>query len=125
MRYLLDTHIFIWWLNRDKRLKPSVMDVIQDTGNQVFISTASALEISIKIKRGKVALKTTLKRSFEISGFEILNINLDHALQLEKLPLLHKDPFDRILISQAKAENLTFITTDEKIWKYELPLLKA
>lgn len=123
MRYLLDTHIFVWWLNNDKRLKSSVRAKIQDDTNQIFVSTASALEMTIKRSRGKLRLKTTVKRSFEISGFEVLDINLDHAVQLEKLPLYHKDPFDRILISQAKVERLVLITDDPKIKKYKISTL--
>ena len=125
MRYLIDTHIFIWWLKDDKRLKSSVKDVLQSKNNQVFVSTVSALEMSIKNSKRKLILRTTVKRSFEISGFEVISINLNHAIELGKLPLYHKDPFDRILISQARVENLTFITGDEKIWKYDLSLLKA
>lgn len=123
MRYLLDTHIFVWWLNNDKRLKSSTKEKIQDDTNQIFVSTASALEMSIKRSRGKLRLKTTVKRSFEISGFEVLDINLDHAVQLEKLPFYHKDPFDRILISQAKVEKLILITDDPKIKKYKISTL--
>lgn len=123
MRYLLDTHIFVWWLNNDKRLKSSVREKIQDDTNQIFVSAASALEMSIKRSRGKLRLKTTVKRSFEISGFEVLNINLSHAVQLEKLPLYHKDPFDRILIAQAKVERFTLMTDDPKIKRYKISTL--
>ena len=125
MRYLLDTNIFLWCLNGDKKLKDKIREAIKDSKNQIFVSIASAWEISIKHRAGKLPLKTTLKKCFENSPFEILNINLSHVLPMEKLPLLHKDPFDRILISQAKVENLTLITSDEKIWKYDLSLLKA
>lgn len=125
MRYLLDTHIFLWWLNGDRRLKSSVRDIIQDNSNQILVSVASGLEISIKRRTAKLKLKTTLKRSFEISGFEVLDITLAHALQLEKLHPHHKDPFDRILISQSKEENLILITADKKIWKYNTNILKV
>ena len=127
MRYLVDTNIFLWSLNDDKKLQDEIKNVLKDPQNQIFVSIASAWEISIKNRAGKLPLKTTLKRCFETSPFDTLNISLPHVFEFEKLPLYknHKDPFDRILIAQARVENLTFITTDEKIWKYDLPLLKA
>lgn len=125
MRYLLDTNIFLWSLNGNKKLKGKIKEIIKDTENQIFVSIASAWEISIKNRAGKLPLKTTLSKCFEVCSFEILSIDLNHVFDLETLPLYHKDPFDKILISQARVEDLTFITTDEKIWKYNLSLLKA
>lgn len=125
MRYLLDTNIFLWWLDDDRRLKGAIRSVLGDPNNQIFVSVVSAWEISIKHKAGKLPLKTTVKRCFEVSTFEVLNINLSHIVRLDTLPIHHKDPFDRLLVAQSKGENLTFITTDEKIWKYNLSFLKA
>lgn len=87
----------------------------------------SGIEISIKNRLGKLPLKTTLNRIFEASGFAVLDINSNHLFEFDKLPIHpgHKDPFDRILISQAKVENLTLITSDPKIWKYKIPVLKV
>lgn len=99
--------------------------VIGDGKNQIYVSVANAWETSIKNRNGKLPLKTTLKECFNISTFAVLNIDLEHILMLDKLPLHHKDPFDRILIAQAKAEGLILITSDQMIWKYELPLIKA
>lgn len=123
MRYLLDTNIFLWWLNDDNRLKKSFREAIGDSSNQIITSVASAWEISIKSKTGKLPLKTTFIECVEKSEFEVLNIDIDHVRKLDKLPPIHKDPFDRILIAQAKAENLTLITTDEKIKKYDVKTL--
>src|SRR3989337_2928068 len=105
MRYLLDTNIFIWWLTSDKKLEAAFRKIIEDSTNQILTSVAAGWEISIKQKTGKSSLKTTVKNCFEKSGFDILNIELNHIIQLDKLPLIHKDPFDRILIAQATAEN--------------------
>lgn len=127
MKYLLDTNIFLWSLNGDKKLKGEIREIIENPKSQIFVSIASAWEISIKNRAGKLPLKITLDKCFEILDFKILDITLIHTLEFNKLPLRkdHKDPFDRILISQARVENLTFITSDQKIWKYDLPLLKA
>lgn len=127
MRYLLDTHIFLWWLNGDKKLKNPLKKIIENKENQITVSVVNGIEISVKARTRKIKLKTTIKTMFEISGFQVLDVNLSHVLELDKLHMYknHKDPFDRILISQARVENLTFITTDEKIWKYNLRLLKV
>lgn len=127
MKYLLDTHIFVWWLEGDKKLKRHIRKLLESSENQVFASVINGIEISIKIRNQKLKLKTTVKKMFEISGFEVLDINLNHILEFNKLPLHknHRDPFDRILISQAKVENLTLITSDPKIWKYKISILKA
>lgn len=127
MRYLVDTHIFLWWLNGDKKLKDPIRKFIEDKENKITVSVITGIEVSVKARTGKIKLKTTIKRMFDISGFKVLDVSLNHVLELDKLPLHknHNDPFDRILISQAKVENLTLITSDKKIWKYDLSLLKA
>ncbi len=124
-RYLVDTHIFVWWLNGDSRLKTLVREMVSDTRNSVFVSVVSGWEMSIKIKNRKLKLKTSIKRMYEIAGFKVLDVTLDYVLFLEKLPLYHRDPFDRMLIAQAKAENLTLITSDKKIWKYKVDVLRC
>lgn len=125
MRYLIDTHVFLWWVEDSKRLKDSIKQLLADPQNSVYTSVVSGLEISIKCQSGKLRLKTTLEDCFAKSGFDVLDITLLHAFALKKLPLYHKDPFDRILISQAKEENLILITCDPKIKKYKLPLISA
>jgi PIN domain nuclease of toxin-antitoxin system len=120
MRYLLDTHIFLWWLTDDKKLQEKIKELIKNLNNQIFVSVASAWEVSIKRKIGKLTLQTTIQDCFEGSGFLILDITLDHILEQDLLPVHHQDPFDRILIAQSKAENLIFITDDIKIKQYSL-----
>lgn len=121
-RFLLDTHIFLWWLHDDKKLKASVRKCLETTDNRIFVSVASAWEISTKHRIGKLPWKTTVEECFEKSDFEVLNITLSHALALNALPLHHKDPFDRILIAQAQSENMTLITDDTKMKRYSLTL---
>lgn len=127
MNYLLDTNIFLWWLGDDKRLKDSIKQIINSQDNKICVSVVSCVEISIKHRIGKLPLKTTIKEIFEISDLNIISIDLDHGLALDELPLhkTHKDPFDRMLVCQAKVEGLTLITHDPKIWKYKIKLIKA
>lgn len=125
MRFLLDTHIFLWALEGNKQLKDSVREIIINPDNQIFVSVVSGIEISIKSKIKKLKLKTTLEKMFDISGFGVLNVNFNHVLWMNTLPIYHRDPFDRILIAQAIVENLTLITSDEKIWKYKTSLIKV
>lgn len=124
MKYLLDTHIILWWLNDDKRLKESLRQVLKDSKNRVFLSIATAWEISIKYKTGKLSLKTTLEECFKQARFAtILPITLDHLLKLNSLPLHHRDPFDRLLIAQANIEKLTILTSDPKFKEYQVKVL--
>ena len=121
--YLLDTHIFLWSLDETKRLTKEVAKILKDPRNRIFVSVATAWEISIKQKKGKLPLKTTLEECFRKSNFEILEIKLPHILQLENLPTYHKDPFDRMLVAQAIVEKLMIITEDGKIKKYDVSVL--
>ena len=126
MRYLLDTHIFLWWLNDDKRLSSRVKDIIKDNGNVVCVSVASAWEISIKLKtNSSFKLKTTIAKTFKIAEFTVLDISLRHALRLHTLPLHHKDPFDRMLVAQAQEDEMVLITNDPKIKKYDISILPS
>lgn len=120
---MLDTHIFIWWLLSDKRLKNSWQQLIADPGNLIFVSLVSAWEMAIKLKMGKLRLKKTLEECFRDQDFEMLGISLQHIVSLNRLPLKHKDPFDRMLIAQAKVEHCRLITDDQKIKKYRIRVL--
>ena len=123
MRYLIDTHVFLWWLNDDKKLKELAQRAIENPNNQVYVSVATLWEISIKHTLGKLPLKTTLSEIISVSGFELLSITGTHVLELEKLPLFHNDPFDRMLIAQTRVEQLIFITVDEKMKNYDIKIL--
>lgn len=123
MRYLVDTHILIWWISGDRKLKSSVKDVLKDSSNQVYVSVVSGLEIAIKKRTGKIKLKTNLKECFKKSGFSVLDVNLPHVLELDRLPVYHKDPFDRMIVAQASEESLVLISEDPKIKKYKVKTL--
>lgn len=123
MKYLLDTHIFLWWLNNDKKLSTYLREIIANPNNFICVSMVSGWEISIKVRAKKLPLKTSFKKVFENFQFNLLDVNLDHILQLHELPLYHKNPFDRMLVAQSKVEDLTIITTDTKIKKYKVKTL--
>ena len=114
-RLLLDTHVVLWWLQGSDRLKDSVVVLLKDATNEVFVSAASVWEISIKQGLGKLEAPDDLLDLIEQSGFEELSISSFHAEQAGRLPLVHKDPFDRMLIAQAQAEGLILVTHNEAI----------
>lgn len=125
MKYLLDTHVFIWVMEDSKRLKKHIKNEISNSKNKIFVSVVNIWEISIKKSLKKLRTPFDIEASIKKAGLQIIPIQLTHALKVEKLPLIHRDPFDRILISQALVEDLTLITADKKIWKYKLRLIKA
>lgn len=122
--FLLDTHVFIWLMQADKRINPNLRTLIQDPTNNIFISVATVWEIVIKKGLRKIKVPKDIEGGIKYAGLSIMPIELSHVLYVEDLPVYHKDPFDRILIAQAKVENLTFITHDKQIWKYDVDALK-
>lgn len=123
MKYLLDTHILVWWVKHDRKLKPQIRSLVENPQNHIFVSVVNAWEITIKQKKGKLHLKTTLENTFNEPGFELIPITFDHVLNLHQLPLHHKDPFDRMLVAQAISEKLTLITHDQKLKKYKVNVI--
>ncbi len=118
MRLLLDTHIFLWCVNGDKKLTKSTQSRII-SADEVYVSSASIWEITIKIKLNKLQGNVNeIVAAIEKSGFLELPITFSHAAAVANLPDIHRDPFDRILIAQSITEPLTFITADEQIKNY-------
>lgn len=122
MKLLLDTHIFLWWRAEPSRLASDIQDAIA-TADLVYVSAASAWEAAIKVSLGKLRIPTTFEVGVVESGFEKLIIHFAHAEQSAKLPLHHKDPFDRMLIAQATLEGLTLVTHDKQFEAYAVPTL--
>jgi PIN domain nuclease of toxin-antitoxin system len=118
--YLLDTHMFIWWMDNDKRLPKEIFILLSDPHSTVFLSIASVWEIVIKQGKKMLKIPKDVKAGVLASGFELLPIDLVHVLAIKELPHHHKDPFDRMLIAQAKVENLKLLTDDEKVKKYKV-----
>ena len=116
MRFLLDTHTFLWWTLEPEKLPPKVMDIMGDPGHTVVFSVVSAWEALIKAGIGKLVLQESLesiiRRELARNSWDVLPVNLAHTLKLAELPLLHKDPFDRLLIAQSFVEGLTILGRD-------------
>jgi PIN domain nuclease of toxin-antitoxin system len=125
-RYLLDTHIFLWWLSEAHKLEVNIIDIISNSSNIIYISSASIWEIAIKESFGKLKGDANLDSLIENSGFMELKISVKCASLTKTLEPIHKDPFDRMLIVQAKQENLILITADKNILRYQnVKLLQA
>lgn len=126
MRLLLDTHILLWWLADDATLSPQLRSVIEDPASEVFVSAATAWEIAIKRAIGKLDFPMErLSESLAESGFTPLAIQVPHAILAGALPRHHADPFDRMLVAQARHEGLTIVTVDPQIRNYAVAVLDA
>jgi PIN domain nuclease of toxin-antitoxin system len=122
MRLLLDTHALLWWLSDDPALPASARKLIARAGNTVLVSAASAWEIAIKLRLGKLPDASELVGDFDgylaRERFEPLLISPAHAVRAGLLPGLHKDPFDRMLIAQSQAENVPVLSNDAAFDRY-------
>lgn len=118
MTLLLDTHVFLWWRADDRRLGRAARAAIVEA-DVVFVSAATAWEAAIKAALGRLRYPDTIEAGVEASGFEKLPITLAHAELAARLPPHHADPFDRMLVAQAKAEGLTLVTHDRTFAAYE------
>lgn len=125
MRLLLDTHVLLWWLANDLELKPNARSLIAAPESMVFVSAASAWEISIKRALGKLAAPDDLEAQLLRQRFSPLAISIGHALTAGALPRHHEDPFDRLLVAQAGLEGLTIATRDPRFEPYGVPTLAA
>jgi PIN domain nuclease of toxin-antitoxin system len=123
-RLLLDTHVLLWWLEDSPELSDDLKDQI-DSELEVHVSAATVWELSIKTALGKLEIPDDLSELIEQSGLSELPIRFHHAERAGRLPAVHRDPFDRMLIAQALTERLTLVTRDELIHKYDVPILKA
>lgn len=124
MNILLDTHVLLWWQADDPRLTEAARSIIADPSNRLIWSVASSWEIAVKIGIGKLRLDGPLNRLYSdiVSevGAELLPITHVHCCRLATLPLLHRDPFDRMLVAQAQAEELPILSADPKLAMYEV-----
>ena len=128
MNLLLDTHIFLWFISGDSRLPLLFRDAIRDSNNETFLSVASLWEIIIKYKLGKLPLPQSpeifVPQQRQIHQIKSLSISEASLKYLVSLPDLHRDPFDRLLISQALSGNFTIVTVDPAVKNYSVSFLK-
>lgn len=124
MRLLLDTHVLLWWLAGDDALPPGMAVAIGDAGSEVFVSAATVWEISIKQALGKLDFPVDeISEILVAGGFSPLPITVEHARLAGALPRHHADPFDRMLVAQARHEGLTIATVDDSIRRYAVATL--
>ena len=125
MNLLLDTHVLIWALENNPGLSESAREAIVEGENLIFVSAVSVWEISVKQAMGKLHVPDNMIKEIQIHRFTPLEINLQHAHLAGRLPAIHKDPFDRMLIAQSILERLTIVTRDQIINQYDVSVLKA
>jgi PIN domain nuclease of toxin-antitoxin system len=119
---LLDTHVVLWWLVDDASLSDEVKARLDDDPD-VYVSSATMWEVAIKESIGKLTGPDDLPEEIARSGFRQLPISFEHAATAGRLPLLHRDPFDRMLVAQARCEGLTLVTRDPQVRRYEVDVL--
>lgn len=125
MRLLLDTHSLLWWLAEPGTLSTEARNAIMESSSEVYVSAASAWEIAIKKRLGKLEAPDDLEIQIHENRFTPLPIDVRHALAVESLPPIHRDPFDRMLIIQSRLEVLTLVSRNDVISRYEISVLRA
>jgi PIN domain nuclease of toxin-antitoxin system len=127
MRLLLDTHAFIWMFDEPEKLSPKAHALLADSNNDLILSVVSVWEMQIKIKLGKLRFTVPLRELVEsqrrTNSVQVLPVELEHVLALDALPARHKDPFDRLLVAQANAEDAFLVSRDPLFSGYPVQLL--
>lgn len=123
MRLLLDTHTLIWGISEPEKLSKKTKELLSDVDNIILVSTASLWELQIKRSLNKIILPEDFIPQLQKNGYELLNISYKHIERLDEIPLIHRDPFDRMLIAQSMDENVPLITKDSEIAKYNVKII--
>lgn len=127
MRVLIDTHVLLWWLAEESRLSAPARGVLESGGKEVFFSAASAWEIAIKAALGQIELslppRTLLPKVLREQSIRPLDVTLAHALATAELPAHHRDPFDRMLVAQARVEKMAIVTADPAFRRYDVRVI--
>ena len=121
MKLLLDTHLLLWAAGEPERLSSAARQLLDDPANALIFSAASLWEIAIKHRLGRDDFRVdtrVLRRGLLDNGYDELPVTSAHAVALDTLPALHKDPFDRILVAQAQTEGITLVTSDDQVARY-------
>jgi PIN domain nuclease of toxin-antitoxin system len=128
LKLLLDTHLLLWAAGAPERLSRAATDALEDEGNELVFSAASLWEIAIKKSLGRDDFRVeprVLRRGLLDNGYTELPVTSEHAVNVDVLPPVHKDPFDRLLLAQALSEGITLLTTDEQLSQYPGPVRKV
>lgn len=129
MRFLLDTHVFLWAFLSPEKLDQDIIDLLEDAENEKFFSAASAWEIAIKHRHGSIVLPfpppVFIKKALAATDIKQLAITINDTLSAGELPPIHKDPFDRLLITQARHHELFIVTNDHVFEEYEVDIMDA
>lgn len=122
MRLLLDSHVFLWWVNDAPELSAKARAAIRKGQNACFLSVASVWEMAIKVSTGKLALSQPVERfipeQLAANSFRLLEIDFRHVARVESLPFHHRDPFDRLLVAQAMSEKMSVVSADAALSEY-------
>lgn len=129
MKYLLDTHVFLWWITDDKQLPQTIRKIIADGNQELFFSAASCWEIAIKARLGRLTFPKKpdifISDQLAVNAVQSLPILASHALHVFNLPGFHRDPFDRMIVAQSQLEGLPVITSDRLIAGYDVKTIWA
>lgn len=125
MNLLLDTHAVLWWLDDDPTLSDAARAGISDPENTVYLSAVAVWEMRIKQGIGKLDLPDDFEEVLDGQAFSKLPVSVDHAHTIAGLPVIHRDPFDRMLVAQAVVEGMTIVTRDRRIAEYGVDVLLA
>ena len=127
MKFLLDTHSFLWFIGGHTNLSPTARKLIEEVGNQPLLSIVSLWEMAIKLSLGKLALaqafEELIPQQIQLNGIEVLAIEVEHLAEVVKLPFHHRDPFDRLLIAQAMVEQISIVGADSQFDAYAVKRL--
>lgn len=124
MRILLDSHVVLWWLEDNALLGPKSREMIT-SADEAFVSAVTPWELGIKRALGKLSMPDGLVELLEADGFTLLSVTATHAATAPRLPPIHRDPFDRMLIAQAQLETLTLVTADSALADYDVDQFSA
>jgi len=127
MKAVLDTHTFLWWITDQSGLSERVKEILKDKEAQLFISAVTGWEIAIKTQLKRISLPETpplfIPKQIRKNNFEHLPVTILHTLAVYGLPMIHQDPFDRLLIAQARCEKIPIITKDQLIQQYDVKVI--
>lgn len=125
MRVLLDSQVMVWWMGKPDRISRETLQIITDPRNPVYISAASVWELGIKVANGNLTLPEKYLESLMNDGFATLDVTMTHAQVSADLPMIHSDPFDRMIIAQARSDDLVLISADRHIRRYNIKVIET